>query len=115
MPASSRSCRDSSRLAYDRRAARGERGSVRGVPPGEFSLRLCSTSRDGLGSGGDPELAVDRPRMRLHSVHRQVELAPDLAEAQVAGEPTHDPPLGGTQLLGRADVTTRKPKHSYRL
>ena len=54
-------------------------------------------ARDGLRARGDPELAVDRARLRLDRVRGHEQVVGDLAEGQVGGEEVQQPELGGAQ------------------
>src|SRR5262245_54721501 len=60
---------------------------------------------DGLGAGRDAELAMDRLRVRLHRVERDVERACDLTERGVGREEPQHGELAVAQVAG--DVPAR--------
>src|SRR5829696_6733315 len=70
------------------------------MKPADVLARLTAQAQllsavDGLASGGDAELAVDRYRLGLDRVPREVQSLADLGEGEVGGQQWEQPQLGG--------------------
>src|SRR5690242_7438138 len=69
-------------------------------PSSSLQQSQLTGPRDRLVPGGDAQLAVGRPHLRLDGVRRQEQLPGDLRGRQVRGQQRQQPELGGGQRRG---------------